>query len=237
MKPVILVTAGQENTKKNILQYHAYENYARWVIRAGGTPVLLCGSVKEYLRELACLCNGLFLTGGEDLDPSLYGQKDGGLCGAIDAVRDEAETELCRLFTEARKPVFGICRGLQMLNVFFDGTLTQDLKHDRAIEHPYHAVHDVSAVQGSWLEGAFGSRFAVNSYHHQAIDKLGKGLKAAAYAADGKIVEAVEHEHLPIVAVQWHPERMTGEVRYDAEGPDMAPVFGWLCGACKKEEN
>jgi len=234
MKPIVLVSAGQENTKKGILQYHVYENYAAAIVRAGGIPVLMCNSDKEYLRELSCLCDGLFLTGGEDIEPSLYGQKNGGLSGTVDAVRDKAEMELCRLFAETGKPTIGICRGLQILNVFFGGTLTQDLAHDRGIEHRYHADHALMTEEYNWLRKTFGHCLIVNSYHHQAIDVLGKGLRATAFSADGQVVEAVEHEILPIFAVQWHPERMTGTSRYDVEGPDMAPFFERFIQNCKE---
>lgn len=80
----------------------------------------------------------------------------------------------------------------------------------------------------------FGDEFTVNSYHHQAVGRLGSGLRPVAFSEKGALIEAVEHETLPLAAVQWHPERMTGILRYDAEGPDMAPVFERFCALCKE---
>lgn len=160
----------------------------------------------------------------------------GGLCGAPDEWRDGAEMKLCEAFSALRKPILGVCRGMQMINIFFGGTLTRDLPAELGLAHPSGVMHAVETPDGSWLRAFFPREFSVNSYHHQAADKLGEGLKAAAFSENGRVVEAIEHESLPIRAVQWHPERMTGGPRYDAEGPDMAALFRDFCARCAGEK-
>ena len=119
-----------------------------------------------------------------------------------------------------------------MINVFFGGTLTQDLQEDRGLAHPYHSIHSVECIEGSQLEQLFGASFLVNSYHHQAVQTLGAGLISIAATQNGDIVEALEHKTLPVLGVQWHPERMTGDQRMDREGPDMGCLFQRFVQLC-----
>lgn len=234
MKPIILVTMGIENTPRNLMQLHVYKNYCDAVAANGGIPVAVCTGDAESLERLSEAADGLLLTGGSDIAPEAYSGQDLGLCGTTDVWRDGMELALCRSFTARRKPILGICRGMQMLNIFFGGTLTQDLEKCRNIIHPYHSLHAVRAERGSRLAEIFPVSFTVNSYHHQAVDKLGGGLVPSAYSSDG-LIEGIEHVALPVCAVQWHPERMTGLSRYDAEGPDMSPIFTNFCNACKEK--
>lgn len=232
-RPLILVTAGLEkNMERNLMQFHLFENYCTAIEENGGVPVIVCGCGEEYLARLADAADGLFLTGGEDIEPRRYGMEDGGLCGRPDEWRDGAELALCEIFAAARKPILGVCRGLQMINVYFGGTLVRDLPAERGLAHPSGVMHAVETPDSSWLRAFFPRKFSVNSYHHQAVDKLGEGLKAAAFSENGRVIEALEHETLPIFAVQWHPERMTGAARYDEKGPDMAALFRDFCERC-----
>lgn len=231
-QPLILLTAGLEPTQKQIPQLHLYQNYAEAVVQAGGLAVLVCSGQRESLAELSQRAQGLFLTGGEDLDPQRYGQKNTGLCSPPDLWRDSLEWSLCWQFVRQKKPVFGVCRGMQMINVFFGGTLTQDLQEDRGLAHPYHSIHSVECIEGSQLEQLFGASFLVNSYHHQAVQTLGAGLISIAATQNGDIVEALEHKTLPVLGVQWHPERMTGDQRMDREGPDMGCLFQRFVQLC-----
>lgn len=234
-QPLILLTAGLEPTQKQIPQLHLYQNYAEAVVQAGGLAVLVCSGQRESLAELSQRAQGLFLTGGEDLDPQRYGQKNTGLCSPPDLWRDSLEWSLCWQFVRQKKPVFGVCRGMQMINVFFGGTLTQDLQEDRGLAHPYHSIHSVECIEGSQLEQLFGASFLVNSYHHQAVQTLGAGLISTAAAQGGEIVEALEHKTLPVLGVQWHPERMTGDQRMDREGPDMGCLFQRFVQLCSSQ--
>lgn len=152
-------------------------------------------------------CDALLLPGGGDLEPFRYGQVNDG-SRALDPVRDEEELALLDHFVKAGKPVFGICRGLQVINVYFGGTLHQQIARHNQIcnQDRLHPVRNVYPL----LQTLYGERMLVNSAHHQAVDRLGQGLQAAQWAEDG-ILEALCHETLPIWAVQWHPERF-GEV-------------------------
>lgn len=234
MQPIILMTGGLEDTSRGFPQLHVYQNYGNCIMQNDGIPLVPGGNEVSSLEQLADLSQGLFLTGGEDVAPERYGQSDSGLCGKIDPWRDQLELALCQLFVQRKKPIMGICRGLQILNTYFGGTLIQDLEHDRGFVHPYHSVHDLTTVECSWLRKTFGAVLQVNSYHHQAIDCLGEGLIPVAFSHDGQIVEGIEHRELPILAVQWHPERMTGPDRYDMDGPDMAAYFSHFCEMCRE---
>jgi len=234
MKPIILMTGGLENTARGLHQLHVYENYGSSIVQGGGIPVTPCTTETSSLEQLADSAHGLFLTGGEDVAPGYYGQTNKGLCGITDSWRDQLEFELCKLFVQRKKPILGICRGLQILNVYFQGTLTQDLEHDKGIVHPYHSVHNVETTENSWLKKNFGTTFQVNSYHHQAVDRLGEGLIPTAFANKGQIIEGIKHQELPILAVQWHPERMTGTTRFDESGPNMAAFFSYFCEICRE---
>lgn len=154
------------------------------------------------------------LTGGHDIDPMLYGEEPSPQCGPICRERDAMETITARSAMERDLPILGICRGIQFLNVFLGGSLYQDLpaQHPSETEHHQRPPYDVPAHRVSLSEG--GSLFQllqkasipVNSYHHQAIKRLGSGLRVMAVSEDG-IPEAVELPEKRFVwAVQWHPE-------------------------------
>lgn len=174
-----------------------YQNYQRAVERIGGTV--------QFGGEAAD-CDALLLPGGGDLEPWRYGQENHGSRN-LDPVRDQKELDQLDLFSYLGKPVLGICRGIQVINVFFGGTLIQDLPGHNAVNGTdrYHRVWNAESL----LQKLYGETMIVNSAHHQAIDCLGAGLKPVQWSVDGTI-EAVRHETLPIWAFQWHPERMEG---------------------------
>lgn len=154
--------------------------------------------------------DGLVLAGGGDIDPALFGQEDRG-SRDIDRARDEAELSLLDAFRAAGRPVLAICRGHQVANVWLGGDIVQDLGA-LVPRHQWEEgdqIHPVRAAEGSLLYRLYGPEFAVNSCHHQGLGRLGRGLRAAAWTGDG-VVEAVEHDTLPLISVQFHPERMTG---------------------------
>lgn len=167
-------------------------------------------------------CDVLLLPGGGDIHPRRYGQALNG-AAEIDEERDACELALVWAFAAAGKPVLGICRGLQVVNVAFGGTLRQHIDgHSRSMgRDTFHAVRTDDPL----LRSLYGERFTVNSAHHQAIDRLGDGLRVIARAEDGTI-EAVRHGSLPVLAVQWHPERL-GEA-----GAKLLKAFleGWRIG-------
>lgn len=189
--PCAIFILGQEDQ---------YLNYRRAVETAGGRAVFGCAP------ETAAECRGLLLPGGGDLEPWRYGQPNTASRG-LEPERDAAELRLLERFTAAKKPVFGICRGLQTINVFFGGTLVQDLPGHNAVDGA-DSLHPVRTAP-SFLRGICGERVVVNSAHHQAADRMGQGLEAVQWTPDG-VVEALAHRTLPVWGVQWHPERLAG---------------------------
>ena len=170
-------------------------NYRRAVEKAGGF-VRFGGD--------ASVCDALLLPGGGDIEPWRYGQPNTASVG-LEPARDAAETALIREFALQGKPILGICRGLQMINVYFGGTLLQDIPGHSAA-NGIDRLHTVRCAP-SPLRDLYGARHIVNSAHHQAIDRVGSGLIPMQWSPDG-IIEAVCHRSLPIWAVQWHPERL-----------------------------
>ncbi len=213
MKPRILLSA---NSKK--------EFYIDAVNASGGE------AVAKYCPVFSREYNGLVLCGGNDIDPHYYGET---VMGAVDIDhrRDRAEFELAKAFIAAKKPVLGICRGSQMLNIVFGGSLCQHI--DSADIHVRRqdrdSIHPVKAVKDGVLSALYGPEFVVNSAHHQAIKALGKGLEAT-LTVDG-VIEGFEHTDLPIIGVQWHPERMClSQARTDTvDGKKLFQYFIELC--------
>ena len=148
----------------------------------------------------------LLMPGGGDVHPRFYGRAIGGAAD-IDEARDRRELALVDEFLRVGKPVVGICRGLQLLNVYFGGTLHQHILGHAQLcgRDRLHVVHAAPGL----LRTLYGACFTVNSAHHQAVETLGDGLQILACAPDGT-AEAIAHESLPVFAVQWHPERLCG---------------------------
>ena len=188
-----------------------YENYRRAVEAAGGT--VRFGGTPEG-------CDALLLPGGGDMEPWRYGQSNTASRG-LEPERDTAELMLLERFTAAGKPVLGICRGIQVINVFFGGTLCQDLPGHSAVDG-HDSFHTVRTARSPLL-AVCGPLCRVNSAHHQAADAPGRGLRAVQWAEDGA-VEAVCHDCLPVWGVQWHPERLPGEL-----GGRLLRAFLALC--------
>lgn len=194
-----------------------FENYLEALTACGLEPVL------SMDLSRAADCDGLLLPGGADVDPGRYGQENRGSEG-IDPARDEDELLLARRFLEETKPILGICRGCQVLNIALGGTLHQDIPgHSRVAGQD--RIHGVQVCHGVFRE-LYGDRFVSNSAHHQAIDRLGEGLSVLCRAEDGTI-EGVVHENGIVLGVQFHPERMAfGLRRRDAD--DGAVIFRYF---------
>ena len=195
-------------------------NYVRAVEQAGGI------AHAAYLPEPDLNYDGLILAGGGDVEPILYGQKN---CGSdnIDLCRDKAELALLDAFSKAGKPVLGICRGHQVVNVWAGGGIIQDLGEQNAIHRRAERDKVHLAFTGTGvLKDLYGSQVRVNSAHHQGVGPIGVGLLVTARSADG-VVEAMEHESFPIWTTQFHPERMTGP-----ETADGSAIFRWFIAKC-----
>lgn len=176
-----------------------YENYRRAVEAAGGT-VCFGGEAED--------CCALLLPGGGDMEPWRYGQENTASRN-LEPERDKEELELLEWFVSAGKPVLGICRGIQVINVFFGGTLYQNIEHHAAVDG-VDRLHTVRTASSPLLP-VCGRLCLVNSAHHQSSARLGRGLEAVQWAEDGT-VEALCHRRFPVWGVQWHPERLPGEL-------------------------
>ena len=213
--------------------------YIDAVLGAGGLPILIPVSVQgEDLHELYAHLHGLILPGGGDVDPGRYQAVPHPTVHETDAARDEAEIWLARQSVADAKPLFGICRGIQIFNVAAGGSLIQDIPSELpgaaphyfhhpqfALDHPAHAVQ---VAEGSLLAACLGAPIVeVNSRHHQAMRAAAPGLEIVARAPDG-VIEAVEIPGQPFaLAVQWHPENLQAQ-------PGMRALFERFVGEAAK---
>lgn len=219
MRPIIGLTHSIQQDERTL---HMPLSYARAITAAGGLPIVLPAvtdghMIEAYLDQV----DGLLLTGGDDVDPLLYGECQHWACGSISPLRDAFEVQLCRAALRRKDmPVLGVCRGVQLLNVACGGTLWQDLQSSvkdcichRQHQNPEYASHPVSLVEGSRLATIYGALgLLVNSHHHQAVNRPGDGLTVCATAPDG-VIEGVEMTDHPFcIGVQWHPERLFDQV-------------------------
>lgn len=244
-RPLIGVSANrfppdpQRPVFKNMELHYGEGHLLESIYRAGGLPVILPDLKDEKaLEEFLERIDGLVLSGGADVSPESYGRKDYDPKWPGDKVRDSYEIALIRGAEKAKKPILGVCRGMQVLNVAFGGTLFQDITSEKtgSLVHRdwgiyEQNVHEVRVEKGSWLEKIYGKAvLKVNTIHHQGVRELAKGFRAVAFAPDG-IVEAIEHEGGRwIRGVQWHPEWR----RLDRQGiDDLELVFRDFVSAVK----
>ena len=219
LPPAVAVTAtsadadGGMRVRLNAAYVHALE-------QAGLVPLVVpplgggIGAARSVMRAV----RGLVLTGGEDLDPARYAATPHPALGPTHAGRDATEVALTRAARELSRPTLAICRGAQLLNVALGGTLVQDVPSERPSDVAHDArgargsrTHHVTVAAGSRLASSLGAtRLVVNSMHHQAVDRVGEGLRATAHAPDG-LIEGIETAAAEwwAVGVQWHPEELT----------------------------
>jgi putative glutamine amidotransferase len=231
---------------------HDFGDYAgvgnhRPILAAGGVPLVLpqlTGAIESALDAL----DGLVLAPGRDIEPSRYGQDPHPLLAPTEPRRDEFELELTERALERELPILGMCRGIQTLNVALGGSLAQDVslispEHPSdpgwvswkaaevaALEDapmPPHPRHEITIEPGSLLAAALGTtQIDVDSFHHQAIDRLADGLAVVARSPDG-VIEAVEMPGRPVLAVQWELQE---EARVD---PRFQAIFDWFVGEAR----
>lgn len=213
-KPVIGITAVASFDEK---MHSQRVTYAQAVWAAGGEAVLLpCNPDKSNCGQIVSMLDGLLAPGGHDIDPALFGEEVLDECGGFSRYEDEYDMELIKEAVKQGKPVLGICRGMQVINVLYGGTLYQDIPSQYSKElvhtriHPVQEnFHTVDIEEGSYLAKILGEtrNVKVNSSHHQAVKDVAEGFKVTAKAPDG-VIEAMENEDASILCVQWHPERM-----------------------------
>ncbi len=211
--------------------------YVRSVLIAGGVPVILSPVLgPSYAARALDGIDGLLLTGGEDIHPDWYGAQPSSHLHPPSRERDLFELALFAAARQRELPILGVCRGIQLVNVALGGTLFQDLPSERpgpvAHDPPPGSArdarsHGVELTVGSRAASALGgTAFTVNSFHHQAVDRLAGGLVASGWSEDG-LIEAVESaaEAPWLLAVQWHPEEMHAEVKAPERGLFRALIW------------
>ncbi len=217
MKPVIGITSDYETGKAS---YLLAKDYVSAITLCGGIPLILPPTEEDDLKPLVARLDALVISGGDfDLDPKLYGESPHPELGNTKPLRTNYELQLLKTALEHDLPVLGICGGLQLLNVVMGGSLYQHLpaEHDTNITHEQKgkekaAAHAISIAQKSILHNALNTAgIMVNSTHHQAIKKLGEGLKAVAHSPDGIIEAAESPTHRFVLGVQWHPEALIAQ--------------------------
>lgn len=216
-RPVIGVTTSQEKGDHPAL-YTAGKLYSLAVEKAGGIPVILpVLEDRDVLKATSEALDGLLLSGGIDVDPLLFNEEPVPKSGRIDPQRDQYEYAYIEFFHEAKKPMFGICRGCQVMNLAFGGTIYQDITSQREASHLKHAqdaprwhpTHSISIKENTRLAQIYPSGSAkVNSFHHQSVKEAAPGFMISAEAPDG-IVEAIESKgDVFMIGLQWHPEHL-----------------------------
>lgn len=212
------------------------DDYVQSVVRAGGVPYIIPMVYDdEVIKAQAEAIDALIMSGGHDVNPMLYGEEPCKELGGLLPKRDTFDMALIKAVMELGKPILGICRGEQILNVVNGGSLYQDLKFAEGsyIKHnqgqlPNFATHTVTVKEGSKLHEILGSETLVNSFHHLAVKTVAPGFKAVAYSKDG-IVEAIEKEgDIFVMGLQWHPEMLSKDYS------NMAKVFERLIEEAKK---
>ena len=224
------ITIAMPRMVPNQLLAEAHAKYPESLSRAGAEMRWIELDDLEKAVQDALACDGLLLPGGGDIDPKFYGQERIPACGEPNLLRDAAEPKLLRAFLAADKPVLGICRGIQVMNVVLGGTLYQDIKPFEHVPHNDHwaKVHTVTVRQETLLSRLLGQdTVLVNSQHHQAADRIAPELEIAALSEDG-IVEALEKPDAHFcLGVQWHPEWLS-----DAD-PVQQGLFRAFVEACR----
>lgn len=208
MKPRIALL-----TRLNEERFTVNQDYVNALLNAGADISILLPQSKESLYIELSRCDGLLIPGGDDVNPKRYNQVNLH-SHPIDTSIEQLDLDSIDIMQQMNKPIFGICRGLQILNVAFGGTLIQDINLQKkdSLDHSFSYIykkplnaHKIIISKDSILSNYFEETIEVNSYHHQAIDKLAPNFKISAKSEDG-LIEAIENER--ILAVQWHPERM-----------------------------
>lgn len=201
------------------LQHRMNDSYIKAITEAGGIPVILPNTTDlSAVEEIAAGLDGFLLSGGDDVDPALFGERPNETLGTVTPRRDDFEIALTRYVLEKTdKPLLGICRGIQVMNVAMGGSLYIDLPASGKLCHsltmyPRNVCsHAVTVSSGSRLAGIMGQgRSMVNSFHHQAVKDLAEGFVCTASSEEDGVVEALEKPgERFVVGVQWHPEELT----------------------------
>lgn len=228
MKRCVIGIAGNLNRdEKGVERYTLSDEYIQ-SIRKSGAEVLMLPVQEEIPESWFGLCDGFLFPGGMDIHPKFYGEeKSSQVEGEIERL-DEYQIRLLKKVAERKLPFLAVCRGIQIMNVAFGGTLWQDIPNHRQTEERSELRHSVLIRPGTRLQCMLGDQCRVNSFHHQAVKNVGEHLVVSALAADGTIEAAELSGNVFGVGVQWHPEVM------DGTGDSMRPLFDGFIHACRK---
>lgn len=233
-QPIIGLCTNLSKNRNGAYQHTLSEAYTKAIIQVGALPLMLSPSTDmEMINRQMTLCDGVLLPGGDDVNPILYGEEPHYQLGCFSSLIDQHQLLLTQALLKTNKPLLGICKGAQVLNIACGGNLYQDLsecQHDTLCHSQKgpreEASHTLTLTAPSILYDLFGSILYVNSFHHQALKNLGKDLVATAYAKDG-IIEAIEMPNKPfVIGVQWHPESLL------LSAPTMLPLFMKFITSC-----
>jgi putative glutamine amidotransferase len=236
-EPLIGITSGYRTIELKYLHSCLSRKYTQAIIHAGGIPLILPANLPpRQMTSLIPKLDGVLFSGGDDVNPRLFGEAQLPETKKVLDERDEIESVLLKSCLEKGKPVFGICRGLQIINVVLGGSLFQhiqtqypgSIQHDRHDDIREKRHHSVTVTQGSLLARLTGlNSLQVNTLHHQGIRDLAKGLNIGAICTEDGLIEAVERADQPFfLAVQWHPEELT-------EYPEQRALFEGFVKACQ----
>ena len=222
-KPLIGILTNLLTVESGVLagseRIYVNRDYVSSVLRAGGTPILLpiIADIEAMCQQIEAV-DAILISGGQDVQPHHYKEEPSHLLDAVCPERDDYEMAVVKHAFQLQKPIFGVCRGLQLINVVFGGSLYQDIANyfpTTSFQHTQKskkddASHTVDIAQNSWLSCVFEKEaLLTNSFHHQAIKDLAPGFRANAWAKDG-VIEGIEKiDGSFVVGVQWHPEMMT----------------------------
>lgn len=235
MQPIIGIVPSIDEKNE---QYFTNIANVRAIKQAGGLPIVLpYTETAEMIKKYATMIDGLYLAGGNDIDPNYYDEVPHPKLGEVNPTRDAFEWEMLKHICHDNKPVLGVCKGMQMINVFFSGSLYQDMtsqitetliQHDQKspLKHPIHVVELIKETK--LYQMIQQDTIKVNSHHHQAIRHVGDGLIVSGQTSDG-IVEAIESiRHSFVVGIQWHPEELL-----KTNEPTAIKIYEMFISQCK----
>ncbi|MEA5026045.1 putative glutamine amidotransferase [bioreactor metagenome] len=238
MKPKIILTSRIDSDD---LKQRAYVNksYIDAVQAGGGSCMIFPFGDDAMINDYVQFFDGLIVTGGEDVDARFFNEPMHPLAVAAPLAIDETDLALIKAFLIANKPILGICRGIQVLNVAMGGSLIQDInsynpqvpadRHQQGRREPvlenYKAAHQAAFTKGSVMAEIYGLSYGVNSFHHQAIKDVADKLQVTGISTDDGIIEAVEFNQ-QVIGVQWHPERMISD-------PKHLQLFKYFISQCR----
>lgn len=247
MRPVVGILSAQMNHADDQFidsQFEYVQNVNITAIQAaGGLPMVLPiakTNMTQLVNEYVDRIDELFLIGGEDSDPQLYGEQPSTLLGEIDQQRDAFELAIYHRTRQQHKPILGICRGMQLINIAEGGTLYQDLtlaklkttlKHNQQPTPVTAETHQIKIKPNSWLAPLLGAEHRVNSVHHQVVHQLAPSLQVVAHSADG-VIEAIESRDHEVYGVQFHPEWLT---QSDKAMQAVFNLFVQQCGLSRSD--